>query len=67
VDEDSDEEYGVKVWDGCGGANDSAPGEAHHPVRNVILESGARNVIQGARRGNAVAYRLPAICPPTTR
>ena len=37
VNEDGDEEHGVKIRDRCGGADDSAPGEAHYPIGNIIL------------------------------
>jgi len=37
VDEDGDKEDAVKVRDGSGGADDSAPQEAHNPVGDVVL------------------------------
>lgn len=37
MNENSDEEQGVEIWDGSGEAHDSAPSETHSPVGNIIL------------------------------
>ena len=38
VNEDRDEEHGIKVWDRRGRANAKAPGKRLDPIRSIVLD-----------------------------
>ena len=67
VNEDCDEEHGVEIRDGCRRADDSAPGEAHYPIGNIILVFRIQDVNSHQRRAGLTGLRLYAHQPLVSR
>lgn len=68
MNEDDDEEDGVKVRDGRGCADDETPCETHSPVSDIVLQTRKRYQInmRSIKVQNMwrVSYRLARVPPP---
>lgn len=64
MNEDSDEEHGVEVWDGRCCADAKTPGKTLDPVRGIVLH--AEVSFHSVCALKHFAYRFASVCPPAT-